>query len=339
MSPYFGPRLAAQRRAIAALAAHLAPGDGAGDELGAMLDVAFPDPASVPARTRFASFVGVVHTARHPRHVAALKGYVNLRAADRDATVRLGRRWPGFRVLGDVVGDLADDGGPLTTEFAALEVGDCAAGTGDSPASRGGPRQALPAVPYPRTRGRGAARPPRRAARSPRSTAALADAGIRADGWRRPVFACVSTAAAGGGGGIDVSVHVPARALDLGADDMAGVARSLVERHGAADAFTALVAAMAAARRRRVRRDRRRRGPAAGGRHRQGERVCRTELTPAGATRTRGGSARGWVRSRAARARAGCRAVRRDRSRPRRTRRGSRPSRRCRARPARSGRS
>ena len=61
------------------------------------------------------------------------------------------------------------------------------------------------------------------------------------------MFACVSTAAAGGGDGIDVSVHVPARALDLGADDMAGVARSLVERHGAADAFTALVAAMAAA--------------------------------------------------------------------------------------------
>lgn len=244
-SPYFGPRLAAQRRAIADLSARLAPGDGAGDEVGALLDVAFPDPASVPARTRFASFVGVVHTARHPRHLAGLKGYVNLRAAGRDASVRLARRWPGFRVLGDVVGDLAGDGGPLTTEFAALEVGDGPAVAPDVPASRGG-RVKL----YLRTRTAGAAGAAplvrRVGGEVDAFTAALADAGVRADGWRRPVFACVSTGAAGSGG-VDLSVHVPARALDLGADDMAGVARSLVERHGAAQALPALVAAMAAA--------------------------------------------------------------------------------------------
>ena len=61
------------------------------------------------------------------------------------------------------------------------------------------------------------------------------------------MFACISTGAATGDGEVDLSVHVPARALDVGADEMAAIARTLVGRHGSPEAFAALTTAMAAA--------------------------------------------------------------------------------------------
>jgi hypothetical protein len=235
--PFFGPRLAVQRRVVADLVARAAREVRAsGDALKAVHDVLFPDPGAVPARTRFASFVGVVHTPEHPSHLAGLKVYANLRAADPAAAVaRLGRRWPGFDDLDGLTRDLVPEGGPPTAQFAALE-----AGAGD------GLRSKL----YLRTRTagpRGLAGVARRVGADPAALdAALADAGLGLDGWVRPVFACLSTRAEGGGA-VALSVHVAARSADLDAAAMADVARRITGRHGDAGGFAALTRAMAAA--------------------------------------------------------------------------------------------
>jgi hypothetical protein len=235
--PFFGSRLAVQRRVVADLAARLAPGAHAGgDEVGALHDELFPDPGAVPARTRFASFLGVVHTPEHPGHLAGLKVYGNLRAADPAAALaRLGRRWPGFGVLDGLTLDLVSESGPLTAQFAALE-----ADAGD------GLRSKL----YVRTRTAG----PhgldglaRRVGTDPAALdAVLADAGVGLDRWARPVFACL-TAPAGGGGAVALSVHVAARSAGLDAASMAAVAGRVADRHGDARGFAALTTAMAAA--------------------------------------------------------------------------------------------
>ncbi len=234
--PFFGPRLAAQRGAVADLAARLAPdARPGGEEVRALPDVLFADPGAVPARTRFASFVGVVHTPEHPAHLAGLKVYGNLRAVDPSGAVaRLRRRWPGFGVLDDLTCDLAEYAGPLTVQFAALEAGP------------GGLRSKL----YVRTRRAG---PPglaalaRRVGADPAALdAALADAGLAPDRWRRPVFACLATRA-DGGGAVALSVHVAARSADLHPAAMAAVAEQLAGRHGDAESFAALTRAMAAA--------------------------------------------------------------------------------------------
>jgi hypothetical protein len=87
--PFFGPRLAAQRAALNDLVAFLPePALAAAGELAAFAAVLFPDPGAVPARTRFATTVGVVHTAAAPAGVAALKLYGNL-TAEPDALGRL----------------------------------------------------------------------------------------------------------------------------------------------------------------------------------------------------------------------------------------------------------
>jgi hypothetical protein len=234
--PFFGPRLAAQRRAVADLAARLAPGARAGgEEVRALYDVLFPEPGAVPARTRFASFVGVVHTPGHPGHLAGLKVYGNLRAADPpDAVAGLRRRWPGFGLLDDLTCDLAESAGPLSAQFVALE------------AEREGLRSKL----YLRTRTPG---PQGFAALAQRVGAdlgplddALADAGLAPGRWDRPVFACLATRA-DGGGAVALSVHVAARSADLGPAAMAGVAGRLAGRHGDGEGVAALIRAMAAA--------------------------------------------------------------------------------------------
>jgi hypothetical protein len=177
----------------------------------------------------------VVHTPEHPAHLAGLKVYGNLRAVDPSGAVaRLRRRWPGFGVLDDLTCDLADAAGPLTVQFAALEAGP------------GVLRSKL----YVRTRRAG---PPglaalaRRVGADPAGLdAALADAGLAPDRWRRPVFACLATRA-DGGGAVTLSVHVAARSADLHPAAMAAVAEQLVRRHGDVDGFAALTRAMAAA--------------------------------------------------------------------------------------------
>jgi hypothetical protein len=233
---FFGPRLAAQRRAVADLAARLAPAVRAGgDEVRALHDLLFPEPGAVPARTRFASFVGVVHMPGHPDHLAGLKVYGNLRAADPPrAVARLRRRWPGFAVLDDLTSDLAEQTAPVTAQFAALEAGD------------GGLRSKL----YVRTRTAGphglAALAGRVGADPGALDDALADGGLAPDRWARPVFACLATRA-DGGGAVALSVHVAARSADLGPAAMAGVAGRLAGRHGDGEGVAALTRAMAAA--------------------------------------------------------------------------------------------
>jgi hypothetical protein len=235
--PFFAPRLAVQRRVVAELVAGAAPEVRAsGDALRAVHGVLFPDPGAVPARTRFAGFVGVVHTPEHPGHLAGLKVYGSLRSADPAAAVaRLGCRWPGFAVLAGLTRDLASEGGPLTSQFAALEAG---AGEG------------LRCKLYVRTRTPG---PPglaglaRRVGADPVALdAALADAGLGLDGWARPVFACLTTRAEGGGA-VALSAHVAARSAGLDAAAMAAAARRLAGRHGDPGAFDVLTRAMAAA--------------------------------------------------------------------------------------------
>ena len=235
--PFFGPRLTTQRRVVADLVDRLAPAVRAGgDEVRALHDVLFPDPGAVPARSRFASFVGVVHRPEHPAHLAGLKVYGNLRAAGAAALPRLGRRWPGFGVLDDLTDDLTGDDGGLTAQFAALEAGDTGAG-------------GLGSKLYVRTRtagphGLGALA--RRVSADPKALdVVLADAGLGRDRWRRPVFACLTTRA-DGGGAVALSVHVAARSADLDAAAMAAVAGRVAGGHGDPRGFAALSRAMAA---------------------------------------------------------------------------------------------
>jgi len=85
--PFFSRRLAHQRQALAATAERLdAPAAAAvAPEVVGLIDRAYPDPATVPARTRQATLLGVVHHAEHPSGPVALKVYVNAAAAGTDA--------------------------------------------------------------------------------------------------------------------------------------------------------------------------------------------------------------------------------------------------------------
>jgi hypothetical protein len=95
--PFFGPRLAAQRAALDDLVGWLPPAArAAAGELRAAVDVLFPDPTVVPARTRFATTFGVVHRADVPGGIAGLKLYGNLRAGGPGAP-----GGPGGRSSGD----------------------------------------------------------------------------------------------------------------------------------------------------------------------------------------------------------------------------------------------
>ncbi len=116
--PFFGPRLAAQRAALDDLVAFLpAPALAAAGELAAFAAVLFPDPGAVPARTRFATTVGVVHTAAVPAGVAGLKLYGNL-TAEPDALGRLAAADDRIAALAAVVEGLPF----LAPAFATREV-------------------------------------------------------------------------------------------------------------------------------------------------------------------------------------------------------------------------
>lgn len=225
--PFFAHRLAAQRAAVGDLARWLAGGPAeagaAGAELQAFLDTLFPDPGAVPARTRLAALVGVVHRPDVPGHVARLKVYGNL-AADGGSLARVAERWPPFaRLAGALDGPTG-----ARAHFATLEV--------DASGER---VHKL----YLRTR--------------------LADLdGDLPDGLDRrdvaprdergPVYLCHRARPAGeGAGGVEgpaVSVHLPAKALGLDPLGMASLARRLAERwHGATGHVDALADAAAAA--------------------------------------------------------------------------------------------
>ncbi len=110
---FLGPRLTAQRAVLHDLAVAVADGPaGVGDEIETFLDAVFPDPARLPARTRAASFVGVVHEAGPGP--AWIKAYGNL-GGDPAAPARLGERWPAFGEIAAATAAL-----PLVPRLAAL---------------------------------------------------------------------------------------------------------------------------------------------------------------------------------------------------------------------------
>jgi hypothetical protein len=211
--PFFGPRLAAQRRALDELASRLPAGaaDAAG-ELACFLDTLFPDPPAMPARTRFATTFGLVHRADPPTAPAGLKVYGNL-GPDPAALARLGDRWPALAAL---AGRL--DGMPfLVPHFATAEAG-----------AAGRLRHKL----YLRTGPRANAASLSVVARRFDASAAdlldeLADCGATPT-WNRPVFLCCE---GGPDGDALLSVHLPARALDLRPEAMLALVRALAARH------------------------------------------------------------------------------------------------------------
>lgn len=244
--PFFGPRLAAQRRALDDLVGRLpAPARAGGDELRAAPDVFFPDPGAVPARTRFATTFGVVHRPEVPDAPAGLKLYGNLRTEPAgagggrrvgDAALgRLAARWPAFLALREVVGDLSF----LAPHFATIEV-DARGGIGHKVYLRTGRANAAALTVLARRCG---------ATLAPLADE-LAAAGVAPEVWARGVFVCChhagagSPRGAGGSPGPEVSVHLPARALGLDAAGMAAFARRMVTGHGDGPAHDALVAAV-----------------------------------------------------------------------------------------------
>ena len=117
-APFFGPRLAGQRRVVDDLVARLGePAEAARCEAARFLDAVFPDPAGVPARSRAAAFVGVVHDPVVATRPAWLKVYGNL-GGDRPALRRLSETWAPFGEVAALVRDL-----PLAPRLAALGLG------------------------------------------------------------------------------------------------------------------------------------------------------------------------------------------------------------------------
>jgi hypothetical protein len=236
--PFFGPRLAAQRRALDEVARWLpptGPAEAGLAELRGALDVLFPDPAAVPARTRFATFLGVVHRPEWPAHLAGLKLYGNLRAYDPPATlVRLRDRWPAFRDMHDLVGDLSY----LVPQFTTLEV-DAAGRVGHKLYVR-----TRPGPPGRHGSGANATGLAVLARRFGADLAPLADelraAGVPPEVWQRPLFLCCARHAAG----VELSVHLSAAALGLDAAPIAGLAGGLAARHGDPAGFAALAHAI-----------------------------------------------------------------------------------------------
>jgi len=217
--PFFGPRLAAQRAALDDLIGWLpAPAQAAADHLRAAVDVFFPDPPLVPARTRFATTFGIVHRSEVPDGIAALKLYGNL-GPDASALGRLAERWPAFGPLCDPVVDLAF----LSPHFATVEV---------DAAGRLGHKL------YLRTRRANAAALAVLARRFGADVGdlrtLLGEAGVDDAAWRRPIFVCCEPGAGGDVAsgaddrGPEMSVHLPGKALGLGPAAMAELADRLV---------------------------------------------------------------------------------------------------------------
>ncbi len=237
--PFFGPRLAAQRAALDDLVGWLPPpARNAAGGLRDAIDVVFPDPAAVPARTRFATTFGIVHRDDVPDGLAGLKLYLNVRAGEPavtradDPVSRLVRRWPAVAGVQDLVGDLAF----LVPHFATVEV---------DAAGRLGHKL------YLRTRRANGAALAVVARRFGADLGPVADelrrAGVADDVWRRRLFVCCATAPGAGGGtdGPELSVHLSGKALGLDPAGVAQLARGLVEQHGDTDALDALEAAIA----------------------------------------------------------------------------------------------
>ncbi|HET6952051.1 MAG TPA: hypothetical protein VFI47_16840 [Acidimicrobiales bacterium] len=228
--PFFGPRLAAQREALADLAGFLPPaGREAAGELADLPATLFPDPAAVRARTRFALTVGVVHRAAVPGHLAGLKVYGNLEAGE-GGLGRLARRWAAMAELASAVADL----GFLVPRFATVEVD-------------AGGRMAHKL--YFRTARAGAAALAVAARRFGGDAFEVADvlhaAGVDLAAGRRSFYVCC---AAPPGRDPEISFHLTAKALGLDPAAMAALARDLADRHhGATAAVDALAAAASAA--------------------------------------------------------------------------------------------
>ena len=224
--PFFGPRLAAQRSALGELAAWLPPpGQAAAAELGEAIDVLFPDPSTVPARTRFATTFGIVHRAEVPDGLAGLKLYGNLRT-DGGALGRLARRWATFASLAALVDDLA----VLAPHFATIEV-DAAGRRKDKLylRVRRANRTTLAVI----------AR--RFGVEAGNAFEVLDRAGTPEEVWGRRYFVCGEVA--DDNGGPELSVHLPSKALGLARAGMADLARRLMDGAGDGAALSALDAA------------------------------------------------------------------------------------------------
>lgn len=109
---FFGPRLAAQRAVLHDLVAAVGRDGSGGEEVDAFVDAVFPDPPRVPARTRAATFAGLVHDAGPVP--AWVKAYGNL-GGDAAALARLGERWPALAEVAAATASL-----PLVPRLAAL---------------------------------------------------------------------------------------------------------------------------------------------------------------------------------------------------------------------------
>ena len=224
--PFFGPRLAAQLEAIADLAGWLPPAadpEAAGANLREFVATLFPDPGRLPARTRVATWFGIVHRPDNPAHLDRLKVYGSL-AAGEGALARLAAaRGP--------VGELAatiDGVAWLAPHLVAVEV-DRTGATTHKLYFRAGPTDAASLFDL--------------ANRFSVDASALAE---WSGGTPRPVsFLCCQ---AGPTGRRDLTVYLSAKLLGLDGAGMDDLARRLAERHhGTTAGLDALADAAAAA--------------------------------------------------------------------------------------------
>jgi hypothetical protein len=117
--PFLGPRLVAQRAALDELVGWLPQAvqcRGVADDVDAFVTALFPDPAALPARTWFATSVGVVLDPDLPGGIAGLKLYGNV-GVDPESLDRLAKRWPEY---GDWAA--ADRSPWLGPSFAAIDI-------------------------------------------------------------------------------------------------------------------------------------------------------------------------------------------------------------------------
>ncbi|MFF7943072.1 hypothetical protein ACFZC5_25465 [Nocardia gamkensis] len=114
----FASRVAAHLASIRDLVAWLPNGDeNVVEMLQSFVRTLYPDPATVPAQHRSATWTGIVHHVAAPRHAARLKVYGGLKIVP-GALDRLCSTWPGFAGLVPV----PDHEKLITPVAAALEV-------------------------------------------------------------------------------------------------------------------------------------------------------------------------------------------------------------------------
>jgi hypothetical protein len=234
--PFFGPRLAGQREALDELAAWLPlPARAAAGELRGMVDALFPDPGAVPARTRFATYLGIVHGPEVPEHLSGLKVYGSLTVGEAGAALdRLARRWEAFDALRDLTADVP----ALAPRFAAVAVD-----------ARGRLGHRL----YLRTRGDALDAVEQVARRCGTGVTGAADvlrsAGVDDAVWRRPLVVCCARGQGAGDGTstVELSVHMGGRALGRETGAALVLAADIAARHGDAAGVEALAGAIGAA--------------------------------------------------------------------------------------------